>query len=166
MTRTITTISDAAHEWVREMNAFPRNMIEKLMENDIDSWHEITAFHVGCRVYCNDNSEYGFITDYDEENDMYTIRLDSDVIITASEDSLEKDTYGFLPMWGTMWSFGDSCDDWWLTEDDGLRKMSECGFRIYNSSSSAIYSASRKGLSLYVLCVYKHEAGGFFSANS
>ena len=36
-----------------------------------------------------------------------------------------------LPMWGTMWSFGDSADDWWLEEKDGIKVMSECGFRIY-----------------------------------
>ena len=39
--------------------------------------------------------------------------------------------YGLLPMWGTMWSFGDSCDDWWLENGDGVQKMSECGIRIY-----------------------------------
>ena len=32
-----------------------------------------------------------------------------------------------------MWSFGDSCDDWWLEEKDGIKIMSECGFRIYES---------------------------------
>ena len=50
MTKTITTIKDAAHEWVREMNAFPRSMIEKLMENDIDDWQEVTPLHEDCRV--------------------------------------------------------------------------------------------------------------------
>ena len=66
MTRTITTIKDAAQEWVREMNAIQRSMIEKLMENDIDSWHEVTALHSGCRVYCYKHNEYGYITDYNE----------------------------------------------------------------------------------------------------
>ena len=132
MTRTITTIADA-HEWVREMNAYPRSMIEKLMENDIDGWHEITSLCTGCRVYCYKNSEYGYITDYNEDTELYTVQLDSDKEITANESELEKDCYDTLPMWGTMWSFGDSCDDWWLNEEDGIRKMSECGFRIYNS---------------------------------
>lgn len=133
MTRTITTTNDAAHEWVREMNAYPRIMIEKLMENDIDSWHEVTALHVGCRVYCYDNAEFGYITEYDDNVELYTIELDSNEEITASENELEINRYDTLPMWGTMWSFGDSCDDWWLNEEDGIRKMSECGFRIYNS---------------------------------
>lgn len=38
--------------------------------------------------------------------------------------------YEKLPMWGTMWSFGSSFDEWWL-EDEGIALMSSCGFRIY-----------------------------------
>ena len=34
-------------------------------------------------------------------------------------------------MWGTMWSFGDTCDDYWLSDEDGIQVMSEHGFRIY-----------------------------------
>lgn len=37
-----------------------------------------------------------------------------------------------LPMWGTMWSFGDPCDDWWLENENGIEVMSRCGFRIYS----------------------------------
>ena len=44
---------------------------------------------------------------------------------------MENEYYGGLPMWGTLWQFGDSADDWWLEEGDGIRIMSECGFRIY-----------------------------------
>ena len=47
--------------------------------------------------------------------------------VTANEDRF----YDALPMWGTMWSFGDSIDDSWLEEDNNLQLMSECGFRIY-----------------------------------
>lgn len=46
----------------------------------------------------------------------------------------EDDYYDVLPMWGTMWSFGDGIDDDWLSGEfgeDGLKLMSECGFRIY-----------------------------------
>jgi len=41
--------------------------------------------------------------------------------------------YESLPAWGTMWSFGDAIDDWWLENEDGIQKMSDCGFRIYYS---------------------------------
>ena len=53
------------------------------------------------------------------------------------------------------------------TPHSPLQKMRAfAGFRVYNSSNSAIYSASKKGLSLYVLCVYIQEFGGFTSHQS
>ena len=45
------TINDAAHEWVREMNAYPQEMIETLMQAKPDDWHEVTMPRVCDRVY-------------------------------------------------------------------------------------------------------------------
>ena len=45
----------------------------------------------------------------------------------------ELENYYSLPMWGTMWSFGDSIDDWWLEKN--LDEMSQCGFRIFQSDT-------------------------------
>jgi len=39
---------------------------------------------------------------------------------------------GFLPMWGTMWSFRDDVDNWWLENEENMKAMAECGFRIYD----------------------------------
>ena len=125
------TISDATHEWVREFNAIPQGMISELMDHDIDSWQEVTAPSCGDRVYCYHEGEYGSITSYDEENDWYTVELDNGEEVQVIEGNMERDRYDLLPMWGTMWSFGDSADDWWLEEKDGIKVMSECGFRIY-----------------------------------
>ena len=44
------TISDAAHEWVREFNAIQHGMISELMSHDPDSWYEVTKKSVGDRV--------------------------------------------------------------------------------------------------------------------
>lgn len=41
--------------------------------------------------------------------------------------------YEYFPMWGWMWQFYDSIDDWWLEEGGGLAIMSELGFRVYES---------------------------------
>ena len=49
--------------------------------------------------------------------------------VTCAEDPFAEPENA-LPMWGTMWSFGD---DYWLEEKGGLRVMSQCGFRIYKS---------------------------------
>ena len=58
------------------------------------------------------------------------MRFDPDDVreITPGERDEDAD---YLPMWGTMWSFGNSADDSWFEEEGGLELMAECGFRIY-----------------------------------
>ncbi len=125
------TINDAAYEWVREFNAFPQGMIAKLMGCDIDSWYEVTVKSVGARVYVYENSESGEIIEYDEETEQYRVELDNGDVVEIGDDDMELDNYDGLPMWGTMWQFGDSCDDHWLESKENRRLMSKCGFRIY-----------------------------------
>jgi hypothetical protein len=132
------TIREAAEAWVREFNAIPERMIAKLMEADIDDWTEVTYPAPGDRVYVyqipEDGSGHeGEISSYDIETDLYAIEMDDGKLVSCSRDDFEVERYGGLPMWGTMWSFGDSCDDYWLEEMGGIRIMSECGFRIYQS---------------------------------
>ncbi len=43
----------------------------------------------------------------------------------------EDEVFDLLPMWGTMWSFHDPCDIWWVEEGDGVEVLSLCGFRVY-----------------------------------
>lgn len=45
------TVSEATHRWVQEFNRFPQDMILKLMQIDIDGWHEVTKPSAGRRVY-------------------------------------------------------------------------------------------------------------------
>ena len=58
------------------------------------------------------------------------MRLDPDEVREITPGRRDEDA-NYLPMWGTMWSFGDSADDSWLEEEDGLELMAKCGFRIY-----------------------------------
>ena len=140
------TISEAAHDWVREMNSYPQDMIQTLMEAHPDDWNEVTKPRRYDRVYILDmperdinqddnksTSEYGEITEVTStgEGDLYAVELDDGVIIEVTDEDIEVQRDGYLPMWGWLWSFGDSCDDWWMDEDDGIRKMSDAGFRIY-----------------------------------
>lgn len=134
------TVSDAAHRWVQEFSRFPQDMISKLMSIDIDSWHEVTKPSYGRRVYvfnlpdgCEDYENTGEIENFIEEADVYLINLDDGNTVEVGEDDFEMEDDTCLPMWGTMWQFGDSADDYWLEEMDGIRIMSECGFRIYES---------------------------------
>lgn len=134
-----TTINQAAHEWVNEFNAIPQAIVEKLMKADYDEVNEITPPSRGDHVYILDeehNGEYGMIvgTRYDDEDDLYEVHLDGakdDDNLILAEDEFEVERDGGLPMWGTMWAFGDGCDNYWLQEEDGLQKMADCGFRIY-----------------------------------
>lgn len=123
---------DAAHEWVREFNAIPQGMLQPFMNNG--SLSEVTSPTIGSRVfayYYPIKEAWGIITEYDAESDLYTIEFDDGKELKLAPDDFEVERDGNLPMWGTMWSFGDNCDDWWLEEGDGIRIMSECGFRIY-----------------------------------
>lgn len=128
------TIREATEEWVREMNAIPQGMIEKLMNIGDEDIHEVTEPAVGDRVYCYQplSEHCGVIEDIYEDG-RYHIQLDNDSWTDAERDDFEVERDSGLPMWGTMWTFGDSADDWWLEEDDGIKLMSECGFRVYES---------------------------------
>lgn len=124
------SIYDAAHAFVSEMNAVPQSMIQTLMHSDVDSWSEVTAPSVGCRVFVYAEYADGEIIDTDEDGD-YIIRMDEGYTIDRTSDDFYVLRDELLPMWGTMWSFGDTLDDDWLEEDGGIQKMSDCGFRIY-----------------------------------
>ena len=132
------TIRDAAEIWVNEMNAIQQGMVEVLMKAEPDKWHEATMTRFGDRVYvfnlpegCEEYDSNGKIESISQESDTYTVKLDDGNTVEVGVDDFEVDRDSYLPMWGTMWSFGHSCDDYWLEEMDGIKKMSECGFRIY-----------------------------------
>ena len=126
-----TTILDAARQWVGGFNAIPHGMIDALMRHDPDSWHEVTQMKVGDRVYVYESGDYGEITKYNTKTEKFTVELDNGKIVKVEKDDMEKEDDDILPMWGTLWSFNDSADDYWLSDLDGIRLMSECGFRIY-----------------------------------
>lgn len=63
--------------------------------------------------------------------DVYLINLEDGNTVELGADDFEVERDGILPMWGWLWSFSDSADDYFMDELDGIKKMSECGFRIY-----------------------------------
>lgn len=68
-----------------------------------------------------------------KEQDTYLINLDDGNTVEVRGDDFEMQDCGELPMWGWLWQFGDSADDYWMEELDGIQVMSDCGFRIYES---------------------------------
>ncbi len=127
-----------------QFNSFPQSMISKLVDSDINNWHEVTKPSLGQRVYVNlpeeksDGTPYEGSENYGEilervNEDTYIIKLYDGESIMVEEDDFELYEYAFLPMWGEMWQFKDPIDDFWLKEMDGIQVMSDCGFRIYES---------------------------------
>lgn len=58
--------------------------------------------------------------------------------------------FGCLPMNWMMWSFNDPVDTLWLEKCDGLRKMAECGFRVYkNDEFGYFFGIDGCGYSFY-----------------
>lgn len=139
------TVSDAAHRWVQEFNRFPQDMISKLMSINVDGWSEVTAPSIGDSVYLfniptenTDGNEYEGSEQEGEiiktfGNGNAVIKLNDGTEVSVTDGSFEVQRYDSLPMWGTMWQFEDSADDYWLEEMGGIRIMSDCGFRIYES---------------------------------
>ena len=103
----------------------------------------------GDRVYVYTLSDDGEITNYDEESGLYTVELDTGKVVEVEEGDFEVGRDGGLPMWGTMWSFGESIDDWWV-ERGGLKAMANCGFRVYEQEDFGyIFGIDGAGYNFY-----------------
>lgn len=116
------------------LNIYGDLRLDDVMEYIKDNFTEDRVYHYDSR----ETGEVTNIVDYTDDNGdecyYYEITLDNGEIIRAEEaNEFEVERDDLLPMWSVMWSFRDSCDDWWLEEQDGIRIMSECGFRVYNS---------------------------------
>lgn len=134
------TIEEAAREWVSGFNAIPIGIAEKLLQANEEELVEITPPSKCDRVYIYDGAydqKRGEIVGRDEDDDeVYLILLDdTHETVRVSRDDFEVDREGVLPMWGTLWSFGEQIDNDWLSgkylDEDALQKMADCGFRIY-----------------------------------
>ena len=126
------SIREAAQEWVKSFNAIPTSMFVKLWKADPEDWQEITRLEAGNRVYAY-NYGSGEIISVDYERNQCMIKLDSGETTCVDEAQAEVENEEIFPMWGTMWSFGESLDNYWLDNQDGIEQMSQCGFRIFKS---------------------------------
>lgn len=119
-----------------------------LKEDGIDDWHNVTEITKGDYVYfysvpeeLTDGTEntytdnYGIVVDIcgnDIEVRLGDMPYADGLSVTVPRDELELEDPnqdGFFPAWGRMWSFKDSYR--WLSNEDDIRIMSECGFEVY-----------------------------------
>ena len=56
------TVREAAEMWVREFNAIPQEMIDKLRGLELDRWHEVTTPAAGRPVYVYNPVSYTHLT--------------------------------------------------------------------------------------------------------
>lgn len=131
------TLREAVERFVLELDAIPQSMIEKLMFYEPDGWKEITKPAVGHKVFVGNDEHSGEIIG--RKGKKYIVAMDSGEEITLDEHEIDPWFYNKLPMWGTMWSFHDPCDQYWLEEKDGLQKMSDCGFRVFEHEEYGIF---------------------------
>ena len=68
-----------------------------------------------------------------KSGDAYIVKLDTGGTVKLSQDDFHVEHDSLLPMWGTMWQFKDSADDYWLEKMGGVQALTECGFRVYES---------------------------------
>lgn len=123
------TILEATQFWVRGFNSIPQSMLALLMNQNPDDWHEVTLPSLGDSVYVYSADKNGEIISID--NGFYDIELSDGSFFSLDNDEFEVIRYDSLPIWATLWSFGDSLDIDWLESGNGISVMSECGFRIF-----------------------------------
>ena len=124
------SILEATQYWVRGFNAFPQSMISLLIEQNPDSWTEITLPSVGDSVFVYEVSQRGEIISRDHS--FFTVSLNNGDTVTVSADEFEVCYDYSLPIWGTLWAFDDLDDIRWLDSDNGMTDISDCGFRIFH----------------------------------
>ena len=141
---------EAVHEFVRGMNAVPRGLLETLYGNE--DMFEITPPKKNDAVRITSDADLtGTIKKYLGEK-LYLIETEDGTRLKLRENEfevLENYEYGYLPMWGTLWSFESQIDEWWLKEEDGLCKMADCGFRIYDTPFGYYFGIDGAGYDFY-----------------
>ena len=129
------TIKEATQEWIKDMNEYPQDMLGTLMKASENGWYEVTTPCKGDRVdYLGVEGEVAEVIFDDETGfDIYKLALDdgTEMFVDAEDFEVQRDE--FFPMWGWMWSFTEGIDIDWLTDHNGIKLMSECGFRVYES---------------------------------
>lgn len=125
------TIEDSARKWVGEFNVVPQEILQKLSTLREGEVEEITPVSIHDRVMVYAYDEEGVVVEYAEHRDLLIVELDTGGATVVPREGLDAVQYDMLPMWGTMWAFGNSMDNEWLERDGNLQKMADCGFRIY-----------------------------------
>lgn len=129
-------IKDATYKWVNEFNAIPQALIEKAYGEYIEEITELTPISLNDTVYIHSGKyagENGEVIKINNESNIAYVEINGQNH-KISLDDLEVERYSQLPMWGTVWTFGNAFDNRWLDSEENRQAMANCGFRIYESN--------------------------------
>ena len=148
------TKRETVREWVRGFNGIPTSMLKQLYYMDEDSVREVTPPTTYSDVYIfefhdGSTSHEGEITGYDKITGMYNVRTDDGVDLVLHDNQFVTSALDDMPTWGTMWSFDEWADKFWLTEKGGIELMANCGFRIYETDWGYFFGIDGCGCDFY-----------------
>lgn len=131
-------LMDSVERWIGSFDSIPTDMVQISLKNSRAPWREITYPAPGDSVYVYDmerttDENYGEIMGFNPANNTYHVRMDDGREVDVDEGDLKVQRDGEFPAWGYMFQFGSVMDKEWLKSSENVRKMSECGFRIYYS---------------------------------
>jgi hypothetical protein len=115
--------------WVQRFNQFPSDMVERLMTDSPTEWREVSVPGVGDSIDCCKGS--GEIQRVVGDKVVVERWDDRKFFCIDCEECCVTNWTFPLPMWGWMWQFSDFYEDYWLENENGIRIMSDYGFRIF-----------------------------------
>lgn len=114
----IKTKEQATQHWIDRFNAVSSSMFERAFARDGILDIDILATPSKECSDCGTNNDVDAATcTYCGSSDLYW----------------ERD----LPMWGTLWSFGERVDEDWAR--DNAQAVSACGFRVYEAEDGEVF---------------------------
>ena len=137
-------IEESTREWVNGFNAVEQELIKESLSVNIDNWGELTPLVKGDYVV-------GWSSKGEFNGEVDEVNYEKETAIVDGEEfdiyELEKEQ-DFLPMWSTMWTFGESLDEDWAREN--IEIMQDCGFRVYeNDDFGIIFGIDGAGYNFY-----------------
>ena len=143
-------IREATEEWVDSFYVFPMSLIQKAYFQDgLDDIYEVTPVAEGDIVWSYELDGEREVLDISRELGEVTL-LDGTKEFKTTLDEIVLELYDFLPMWGTMWMFGDSADQHWIEDEGNMALMADAGFRIYDANELGyIFGIDGAGYNFY-----------------
>lgn len=153
-----------AHQRAFRLMKLMHSVSTDLMRDMMDSmsgWQEITSPLVGDIVALSPDyddildSGYGKIIYAHDDGEYTIVTLDDELLmLTANEFEVVRDGEKVLPNFCEMWNLKTHAIREWLFDGDGVRIMTELGFRIYYHKSHGFWAGVEVGKEFNIIKDY------------